>query len=196
MNTLAFDTCCGRFTIALFNDEELVQHYLEHSHNQQSKDLISKIKELLAQSKLSVTDIDNIIITLGPGSFTGVRIGIAAAQGMALINNTKLVGISTMEALAYMRGGDVITVLEAGRGQYYAQLFHNSISKSDIWLADCNEISKLGKNYKIIGTFNEENILPDARFFIKALKMNIDATKELMPIYIRDPDAKISHKLH
>jgi tRNA threonylcarbamoyladenosine biosynthesis protein TsaB len=196
MNTLAFDTCCGRFSIALFNDEELVHHYLEHNHNQQSKDLISRIKELLAQSKLSVTELDNIIITLGPGSFTGARIGMAAAQGMSLIKNTKLIGISTMDALAYMQNGDVITVLEAGRGQYYAQLFHEQIPKSEIWLASSEEISKLSENYKVIGTFKEENILPDARFFIKALKMSIDARKELMPIYIREPDAKISHKLY
>ena len=196
MNTLAFDTCCGRFSIALFKEKELVQHYLEHTHNQQSKDLISRIRELLAQSELSIAKIDNIIITLGPGSFTGVRIGMAAAQGMALINNTKLIGISTMEALAYMQDGDIITVLEAGRGYYYAQLFHEQVVRSKIWLADSEEILQLSKNYKVIGTFKEENILPDSRFFIKALKMNVDDTKELMPIYIRDPDAKISNKLH
>jgi tRNA threonylcarbamoyladenosine biosynthesis protein TsaB len=196
MNTLAFDTCCGRFSIALFKAEELVQYYLEHNHNQQSRNLLPMIKDLLAQNKLTVAEIDNIIITLGPGSFTGVRIGMAAAQGMALINNARLIGISTLEALAYMQNGNIVTVLEAGRGHYYAQLFHEQTAKSKIWLADSEEILQLSKNYKVIGAFQDSVTLPDARFFIKALKTNVDETKELMPIYIREPDVKIANKLH
>ena len=160
MYTLALDTCCGRFSIAIFKDEQLIQHYLEDNPNQQSKELIIRIKELLELSKLSIAKLDNIILTLGPGSFTGVRIGIAAAQGIALVNNTKLIGISTMQGLAYMQNGDVITVIDAGRGHYYTQLFRNQVANSEIWLADSKQISRLSIGYKVIGTFNEANILP------------------------------------
>lgn len=195
MNTLAFDTCCGQLSIALFKDETLIQSYLEVIPNQQSKYLITKIKEIMVNNDLALSQLDNIIITLGPGSFTGVRIGLAAAQGMTVLNKTKLIGISTMEALSYLQNGDVIAVLEAGRGHYYAQLFSNHIATSDIWLAGSEEILKFSQSHKIIGTFHEQQIFPDSRYFIKALKMYNDK-KEIAPIYIREPDAKISNKIH
>ena len=80
-------------------------------------------REAMAEASVAFRDLDRIGVTVGPGSFTGLRVGLAFAKGLALAWDTPLVGIGTLEALlASVEGGRVLASVDAGRGQVYLQL--------------------------------------------------------------------------
>src|SRR5690606_3486786 len=90
--------------------------------------LIEVIDAALAQAGLGYRDLDAIAVSVGPGSFTGVRVGVATARGLALALKLPAVGISTLEALAEEQrekqpGVPVLARIEAGRGQAYVAGF-------------------------------------------------------------------------
>ena len=84
---------------------------------------------MLAEAGASYADLRRIGVAAGPGSFTGIRVGVAAARGLALALDIPAVGIDTLEALAapHLAGErPVLCVLDARRGELYAELFHSS----------------------------------------------------------------------
>jgi tRNA threonylcarbamoyladenosine biosynthesis protein TsaB len=93
---------------------------------QHSERLLPMVDQLLSQCGCALSEIDLFAVSVGPGSFTGLRIGIAAAQGFALSTGKPLVGVSTLKALA-MNGfgfdGVVLPLLNAFRGEVYAGLY-------------------------------------------------------------------------
>src|SRR5688500_6613854 len=123
MKILAFDTCCGSFSIAVLANDTIIASYEEKASNLQSKELMIKISEILLAHNLKYQDFEYIAVTNGPGSFTGIRIGIAAAQGISVVTNAPIIGVTTLEAFAYTSFGHAVVALDAGRGQYYYQEF-------------------------------------------------------------------------
>ncbi len=90
--------------------------------------LMGMIGEAMDEAGLAMADLDRIAVTVGPGSFTGLRIGIAAARGLALVTRCELVGIGTLDvhaahARAMISGCAVLAVLDARRGEVYGQFF-------------------------------------------------------------------------
>ena len=90
--------------------------------------LISMIDHALNEHDLSPSDITKIAVTIGPGSFTGVRVGLAAARGYAAALNTPVVGISSLQALSKKNSGSgsTLVILDAKRDQFYAELFDDA----------------------------------------------------------------------
>jgi tRNA threonylcarbamoyl adenosine modification protein YeaZ len=90
--------------------------------------LMGMIETAMADAGLAFPDLDRIAVTVGPGSFTGLRVGIAAARGLALVSQTPVVGIGTLAALAEAARGKagavaVLAVMDARREEVYAQAF-------------------------------------------------------------------------
>ena len=87
--------------------------------------LIDMIDRALKERELSPSDITKIAVTIGPGSFTGVRVGLAAARGYATALNIPVIGISSLKALSKKNnvGGSTLVILDAKRDQFYAELF-------------------------------------------------------------------------
>lgn len=90
--------------------------------------LVGMIDHALNECDLSPRDISKIAVTIGPGSFTGVRVGLAAARGYALALNIPVVGMSTLKALSRKntKGGPTLVILDAKRDQFYAELFDDA----------------------------------------------------------------------
>lgn len=139
MNILSFDSCCGAFSIAIMHNKQDLAYYKHPNVNQQAELLAVKIDTMLHQSNIEISDINYIAITIGPGSFTGIRVGIALAKGIAAATKIPLIGISTLEAIAFKhRQSDILVALAAGRGRYYTQHFShgNSTSNIEVWSKD------------------------------------------------------------
>jgi tRNA threonylcarbamoyladenosine biosynthesis protein TsaB len=92
-----------------------------------SERLVATIKELTGQSGLSLQSVEAVVVVHGPGSFTGVRVGLSAAKGLCEALNLPLVAISRLAVLAHLagsaEGARVYAVLDAGRGEYYAGVY-------------------------------------------------------------------------
>ena len=103
----------------LANDERL----LGAKH---AEELLPMISGVMKASGCEFEDLDGVAVAKGPGSFTGTRIGIAAARGLALAVSTPLLGVNSLEALAHgicSKGRPILAVLDAKRGQVYVQIF-------------------------------------------------------------------------
>ena len=121
MNLLAIDTAGKTAAVAVLRGEVLLYEAAANNGLTHSETLLPMVDTALKACGLRCADIDLYGVTAGPGSFTGLRIGLAAVKGMALPRQTPCAGVSTLEALAWgMAGqGTVVGALDARRGQVY-----------------------------------------------------------------------------
>ena len=121
MNLLAVDTAGKSCAVAVMRDDTLLYEAQCNNGLTHSETLLPMIDTALRACHLTVNDLDVLGATNGPGSFTGLRIGLAAVKGLAFAANTPCAGVSTMAALAYgvCGEGTVIGAQDARRGQVY-----------------------------------------------------------------------------
>ena len=111
MKILAFDGTAKAATVAVSEDEKILGLYTIDNGLTQSELLLPMAENLLNSLKLSFNDIELFATSVGPGSFTGVRIGVSLVKGLAFGRNLPCVGVSTIEALAENYGTDVLAKL-------------------------------------------------------------------------------------
>ncbi len=120
---LALDTSTKQAGVALYDGARgLVAEYNWSSANRHTEELMPAVAQIVGQAGLKPADLAAVGVALGPGSFTGLRVGLAAAKGLALANRLTLVGVPTLDATAYphqSQPAPVIAVLQAGRGRVY-----------------------------------------------------------------------------
>ncbi|TQF67389.1 tRNA (adenosine(37)-N6)-threonylcarbamoyltransferase complex dimerization subunit type 1 TsaB [Pseudoalteromonas luteoviolacea] len=139
-NLLAIDASTEALSLALHFKGHTFTHF-EECPQQHSQKLLPLVESLLEQANCSLNELDGIVYGRGPGSFTGVRIGVAVAQGLAYSANLKLCGISTLQAMAQHaicsgEGSEVISAIDARMGEVYLGYFGkdnngNAIAKRD-----------------------------------------------------------------
>ena len=126
MKILAVDTPATAASVAVAEENKLIGEFSINTALTHSQTLIPMVDELLKNTGLSVNGIDAVAVNAGPGSFTGVRIGVAAVKGIAFPKNLPCVSVSTLESMAYnMLGNDCIvcSVMDARCSQVYNALF-------------------------------------------------------------------------
>ncbi len=126
MLILAFESSAKAASVALLRDGALISQYSQCSGLTHSRTLLPMAEDLLKNAELSIRDVDLFAVAHGPGSFTGVRIGVSAVKGLAWAGDKPCVGVSTLEAMAWhglAAGGIVCPVMDARRQQVYTALF-------------------------------------------------------------------------
>src|SRR6478752_5139462 len=113
MLTLAFDTATDVATSALVRDEEVLGE-----RSSRAVTVLADADELLSEAGHVPADLDLLVVGVGPGSFTGVRIGLAAARGLGLALDLPVAGVSTLDALAAGAPG-AVPVIDARRGEVF-----------------------------------------------------------------------------
>lgn len=130
---LALDTCGSVGGVALAADGRTL--YRELTGRTFSELLLSTVSELLAEAGLTAAELDGVVVVRGPGSFTGIRIGVSAAKGLAEALGIPLIAISRLELLARKApGGSAFAVLDAGRGEFYGGLYREGICAAELLL--------------------------------------------------------------
>lgn len=185
---LAFDSACIGASIALLVNGKMHVRTLEQS--QQAAQLVPAIDALLKEHGVTYKELGCIVTTTGPGSFTGVRIGLAALHGFVLVNSTPVKLVSTLAAMAWQavraaKPPRFVITLRAGKGEVYAQYFtcENDTPKAegDIFLAPET------KTDWDAPCFSD---LPDAAVLCAIAELLPAATLvDAVPLYIRPPDA-------
>jgi tRNA threonylcarbamoyladenosine biosynthesis protein TsaB len=122
MRVLALDTATEACSVALLDDGGLIGRYEEPGRGHAAQ-ILGMVDAVLAQAGVSLSMLDGIAASIGPGAFTGVRISVAAAQGLAFGAGLRLVGVSTLEALAMRalddRADRALACLDARMGEVY-----------------------------------------------------------------------------
>src|SRR5947208_2177542 len=122
MNILAVDTSSERGSVCITSDGAVMGEVRLASSGLQAEQLFRSVEFLLQSVPVTLTDIDLFVAGRGPGSFTGLRVGLAAMEGFAAANQKRGAGISTLEALAWKTGieNDLIApTIDARRGEVY-----------------------------------------------------------------------------
>lgn len=214
MITLAFDTCLDACSVAVFDGTKNAVLASRHElmNRGQAEALFPLIDETVNEAGLIPADLDQIAVTLGPGTFTGVRIGVAAARGLALSSKLPVVGITSLHAIALCAiafeapSGPVASLIDARRDEIYLGVYgpdgkelrapmavpvsgaHEHLGQDALVLA--------GSGAKLIAvklprcSLSRSPDLPEARLWVPAVAvMEAQATPPL-PLYLRAPDAK------
>ena len=212
MRLLALDTAYDACSVGVVDGTRRITRSLD-AGRAHAEHLMGMIAEAMDEAGLAFADLDRIAVTVGPGSFTGVRIAIAATRGLALVNHTATVGISTLavhaEAARATAGArPVLAVVAAGRGELYGAVYS----------ADGGEVAApaAGSAQVFAAMMEADTVLagPGTDLVLAALPMapkvivahrlaspSIDALcalalrppasgAQVKPLYLRPPDAK------
>ncbi|HZC74963.1 MAG TPA: tRNA (adenosine(37)-N6)-threonylcarbamoyltransferase complex dimerization subunit type 1 TsaB [Gaiellaceae bacterium] len=194
MLTLAFDTATAVATSALVDGDELLGERVSRAQT-----LLEDVDALLRQAGAHPSDLDRLAVGVGPGSFTGVRIGLAVARGLALSLGLPGAGVSTLAALAAGAPG-AVPVVDAKRREVFTLLDGEprvlapqelKLDKGAVCVGDgaTRYRSLLEERGLEVPEEGDERHLPRARFHA-ALAGEAGPVDELEPLYLRVPDAE------
>lgn len=211
MRLLVIDTALGACTTAVFEDGRPLAVRFEPMTKGHQERVGGLVRDVMAEAGGGFDSLDRIGVTVGPGSFTGLRVGLAFAQGLGAALDRPVVGISALDALAASlddAAGPVAALIDARRGQVYARLFTNGASLGPDEALSLEEaarrVAEIGANVALIG--NGAAVLaeafPDLKFAriddrvapspeaLACLAAAVDpAMHPPRPLYLRAPDA-------
>lgn len=217
MIILGIDSSSVTASCAVMRDGEVLSSELVNNGLTHSQTLLPMIKRVVEAAGVDICDIDIAGITQGPGSFTGLRIGMSTLKGICAVNNTKCVGVSTLEALSTGMSdfdGIVCAVMDARAGQVYNALFLHGKRMCDDRAISISDLEKELKEQKkpviLVGDgtvlcYNKlKDTLPvtmaeeEKRYctgksvavLAQAYSANAVASEELTPVYLRLPQAQ------
>jgi tRNA threonylcarbamoyladenosine biosynthesis protein TsaB len=196
MLTLAFDTATEVATSALVDDGEVLAERVSRAQT-----LLEDVDALLRQGGAHPGDLDALAVGIGPGSFTGVRIGLAVARGLALSLDVRGAGVSTLDALAAGAPG-AVPVVDARRREVFTLAGGEPtvIAPSELHVhAGVEYVGDGARRYRavleergaIVPPDGDERHIPRARFHA-ALVRDLRPVDEILPMYLRVPDAEKS----
>lgn len=159
MKILAVDTSCAVATVAVMENEKLLGEYILNHKKTHSQKIVPMIKEMMDSLELTSADIDIFAASSGPGSFTGLRIGITTVKAMAYAVNKPLISVPTLDALAYnipISESLICPIMDARNDQVYTAVYKSEngvqIKTTEYMGIPVKELIQLvrGKNQKVI----------------------------------------------
>jgi tRNA threonylcarbamoyladenosine biosynthesis protein TsaB len=215
---LAFDTACDACSAALWQDGTVLAREFTAMARGQSEALLPMIERVMAAGRMEFPALAGIGVTVGPGAFTGLRIGLSAARAIALASGKPAVGITTLAAIAAAvppAPGELIVAIDAKRDDLYVQNFSGGAA----WTPESAAIAQLPEAvplpagaFAIAGdgaarlfaalpseaqaraTVIADHALPDAAIIARLAAARLasgDAIISPRPLYLRPPDAKL-----
>ena len=133
MNILAIDTSTKFLCAALVKNDRIIAKYSKQAHGNLSKDLVCVLKKLLNRARLEIGDIDTFGLGIGPGSFTGLRIGFSTIKGLNYSLKKPIIGISSLDIIAYnvinCDSDFVCPIIDAKRKSLYSCIYKKNKAK-------------------------------------------------------------------
>ncbi len=189
LKTLVIDTATNYYYLALI-DEKIIDEVYSIGHNDHSANLMPSIENMLKKANLKLKDIENVLVGIGPGSYTGIRIGVVVAKMIGYLNNINVYTFSSLDLLATAKDSKyVLSLIDARRGNAFMAYYKNNKELEKI-IPDCLEnIEEFKKNLKEeyeISTSGKPNPLriPDL------LLTKVENIHELVPNYLQVTEAE------
>ena len=139
MKILAFDTATSSCSAAVCHNKKIIAFRNETMARGHAENLIGMIRDVMAESGVGFPDLDLVAVTNGPGGFTGLRVGLAAARGISFASGLACIGVSTLEVVANSvsfaeRGGTyVLAAIDSKREDIYVQVFTVKSEEFNLW---------------------------------------------------------------
>ena len=192
--TLAFDTATSVATAALVRDGEVLGERASRAVR-----VLEDADELLREAGLEPSELGGVVVGTGPGSFTGLRMGLAAARGLAFALDVPVAGVSTLDALAAGAPG-ALPIVDAGRREVFTRVKGESVSAAPhelelesgrLCVGDgaVRYRDVLEQRGAEVPPDGDERHSPRARFHA-ALATEFGPAEEIEPLYLRIPDAE------
>ena len=200
MISLFLNTASSRFNAAVARDNVVIDSICLDYDKDLSKDALFEIKKLLDKNSLTPNDVDEIICVRGPGSFTGLRIGVTIAKTFAYFLDKDLYSVSSLDVMASSVTGDVIVpLIDARRGYVYSSIYDKNYNVlMDECYIKCSDLLEKVKSYsgKVVFVsldkfdFETVEFVPDMdKFFSLNFKRKEDSMK-FVPDYLKKTEAE------
>lgn len=192
MKVLCLNTSFEDLTVCLIDENEIIEKYSENCNKRQSEYIVLTIQKLLEQAKWNINELEGVVVTVGPGSFTGIRIAITVAKIIATLVDVKLYTLSTLQLYAGIKDCVVIKDAKANR-VYYGKYSSGSavisdkvINLDDLIISD--DESVIGDSFIVNKTLNESNLVQN---FVELRNhwLLVDDVDSLAPVYLKDESA-------
>lgn len=218
MKVLAVDTSLGACSVAVTSGDEALAHRFATMERGHAEALAPMVEEAITESGLAFSDIDRLAVTVGPGTFTGQRVGIAYMRGLRIALKRPLVGVTSLAAMAHQAMDDTAadvaaSVHDARRDEVYLEIADRARTRSgpEIMGADAalDRIAEIAQAemLALAGTaaarfadrFNDRQInvalsavrAPDALWVARLARNVAPSDAPPKPLYLRPPDAKL-----
>ena len=202
MLLLAIDTSASLVSVALLMGKRNVRFREQEMERGQGEALIPMIQELFESAHLEIKDLTGVAVAVGPGSFTGVRIGIATARAIAMALNIPVYGVTNFEAYSYSLLKPVTVVLDSKRDDYFIQKFDgNGVAVGAPKIATAKQLKKnlpfiavgsgANKLAGEIGCKVLNKISPTAVSVGRVALERLDHPMPASPLYLREADVTV-----
>ena len=201
MISLLIDTCTKNVCIALFNDKTLLDKIVHSNQIDLSSNFMVLISNILDKNNIKIEDVDRFFVAVGPGSFTGIRIGVTCAKVMAWALKKEVIPFSSLELLAAIDSNTdyIVPLIDARRGYVFAGIYDNQLNcimnDDYIELDDMLEKIEVGKSvtYISLDNFGLKTNLPEYNVN-KIVEKHYDDTPvnphSLNPNYLKKTEAE------
>jgi universal bacterial protein YeaZ len=193
MKSLILDTSSKYLVVALYIDNELIEAFQEVGNSRQSENAIPVIEKLLSNQNLGLFDIDELIVTIGPGSYTGVRVGLSIVKTLKTIHPFKVKVVSSL--LAYAGNDACISIIDARSKQIYIGIYNNGLPLIDETIIPIDEFNDFIQNYsdfKVVGDLelvgrkeNQDLNLYQNIYILKDKLPDVNDIHQVIPNYIK-----------
>lgn len=193
MISLYLDTSCKYLCIGLAKDYQIIYKFQQEAFKKQSEMTIPMLKKALDLNNLTLDDINEVVVTIGPGSFTGIRIGMCIAKVLASLKKIPLKAISSLNA--YANVGQKIVVLDAKAQRVYLGIYKNNQKVLDECVLENSKVLELLKDYQdydlVLDSylFNQESEEIDVIENMNRIAKEITPINDvdgLLPIYLKE----------
>lgn len=198
MKSLILDTSNRYLVVAMYEDDCLLEAICEEGSKRQSENAIPYIEKLLNKFQLELFDFDEIVVTCGPGSYTGERVGLTIAKTLKTVHEVDVKMISSLASYAGVQGKK-ISVIDARSKKVFVGVYDNGqlvIPEMMIDIADFDAFCIDYPDYEVVGETSlvnkeavEVNLYQNMHNLAK-LTPAVKSVHELLPRYIKDVEAK------
>lgn len=139
MKILACDTSSSVCAVGVFENDKLISKNELDNGRTHSENFMPLVEKSLREANLNLSDIDYLSVVVGPGSFTGIRIGVASCKAMAEVAKIKMISLYSLEVLAaneYGKGRNICALIDARNNQAYCGIFDEKLNKKEEFMAD------------------------------------------------------------
>ena len=193
MISLFLDTSTKYLCIGIAKDHNVIYKFQQEALKQQSELTIPFLAKALNENNLTLNDVDEVVVTIGPGSFTGIRIGMCVAKVLASMKNIPLKAISSLNAYASL--GNKIVVLDAKAKRVYLGIYKDNQKVIEETVIEIEKLKEMLVDYKdydvvldsyLLNLESEEIDVIENMNRISLTTQSVDNVDSLVPIYLKD----------